>query len=98
MLFCSLATILEFGTRKVQDFFATQKCTLRRSSLEKGLGFSASSKQAGMMMMMMVLRIVTASSKLRRKDQESFKDKDKDKDKDSEESQQSSRIFRIVRT
>jgi hypothetical protein len=98
MLFCSLGTILEFGTRKVQDFFATQKCTLRRSSLEKGLGFSASSKQAGMMMtmMMMVLRIVTASSKLRRKDQESFKDKDKDKH--SEESQQSSRIFRIVRT
>jgi hypothetical protein len=79
----------------VQDFFATQKCTLRRSSLEKGLGFSASSKQAGMMMtmMMMVLRIVTAS-KLRRIDQESFKDKDKD----SEESQQSSRIFRTVRT
>ncbi len=79
----------------MQDFFATQKCTLRRSSLEKGLGFSASSKQAGMMMtmMMMVLRIVTAS-KLRRIDQESFKDKDKD----SEESQQSSRIFRTVRT
>jgi len=78
----------------VQDFVATQKCTLRRSSLEKGLGFSASSKQAGMMMtmMMMVLRIVTASSKLRRKDRESFKDKD------SEESQQSSRIFRTVRT
>jgi hypothetical protein len=89
MLFCSLGTILEFGTRKVQDFVATQKCTLRRSSLEKGLGFSASSKQAGMMM---VLRIVTASSKLRRKDQESFKDKD------SEESQQSSRIFQTVRT
>jgi hypothetical protein len=94
MLFCSLGTILEFGTRKVQDFFATQKCTLRRSTLEKGLGFPASSKQAGMMltMMMMVLRIVTASSKLRRKDQESSKDKD------SEESQQSSRIFRTVRT
>ncbi len=73
----------------MQDFVATQKCTLRRSSLEKGLGFSASSKQAGMMM---VLRIVTASSKLRRKDQESFKDKD------SEESQQSSRIFQTVRT
>jgi hypothetical protein len=89
MLLCSLGTILEFGTRKVQDFVATQKCTLRRSSLEKGLGFSASSKQAGMMM---VLRIVTASSKLRRKDQESFKDKD------SEESQQSSRIFQTVRT
>lgn len=46
-----------------------------------------------MTMMMMVLRIVTAS-KLRRIDQESFKDKDKD----SEESQQSSRIFRTVRT